>query len=414
MKKKHPLSCMVLAVFFCLSSVAIGEELSAEDNAPELLNRAKSWIEDSTPARVGFSVSIAGANVDVYVNRDISLDDVTFDPDTTVMRIKGKLRYKTGPRAAISASVGSGFDIRYNVSTSDLEGVTLTLKKDPIPKISINLTPIKQALDGDVAKLLELIPNGGLVRRKIWSEYDSRKKHFQDKYGKENVYFATSDFVRWASPETAGKWIVALIASGGSASNTIAAEARTKVRRESVHILRWLEGRVGNRANSVLDSLLQGSPPQLPELKLVWQRVQYRSQVVIGGQALPKTPPIPHAAFVLIWKTPTSPSVTFDNQPCDEIEDSGLRPKWIISARYAIGPTGCRIIFVGPGGACARGGIKVDDVITKAGNLSLGSNDWTTDKLVRALKASNGAHLEIEYLRDGVTHHTTLTLDPAP
>ena len=80
------------------------------------------------------------------------------------------------------------------------------------------------------------------MNRNTTSEYDARKKQFQrDKYGKENVYFASSDFVRWASPETAGKWVVLLVASGGSAAPAIIAEVKTQMRKELTHILTWLE-----------------------------------------------------------------------------------------------------------------------------------------------------------------------------
>ena len=124
------------------------------------------------------------------------------------------------------------------------------------------------------------------MKRTTTSEYDARKKQFQDKYGKENVYFASSDFVRWASPETAGKWVVPSVASGGSAATAIVAEVKTQMRKELTHILTWLETRAGTAAKAAVDSLLNGDPITLPKLKLIWQNVVYRSKVSVAQPRL--------------------------------------------------------------------------------------------------------------------------------
>ena len=397
----------ILFAWVLPTSHVAADDISARDEAPGLIDRANKLIEDNSKDRIGFTA----LGVDVYANRDIRIDDVTYDPDTTLMKIKGNITYKTGPMAAVKVSAGSDIEIKYTLSTNEIEGVKFRFKNKYFD-YTLDLTPLKQALEGDIAKLTEYIPNFGLVKRTSTSEYDSRKKEFQDKYGKENVYFASSDFVRWASPETAGKWVVIAVGSGGSATPAIMAEVKTQMRKELTHILTWLETCAGTAAKAAVDSLLNGDPITLPQLKLVWQNVTYRSKVSIAGRDLPDTPPIGHAAFVLIWEESGKPPATFDPAPTTQTDDSEARPKWKLAARYRLGPTGCRLVLVTPGGAADRAGLVVGDVLTKANGKSLGAADSSTDYLIREIKKSSNRSLTLEVLSGATTKTVTADLDP--
>lgn len=399
------LSCILLGANF--HSRLTADEVSARDEAPALLDKATKWIEEKSQDRYGFTV----LDVQVYANRELRIDDVTYDPDTTLMRIKGKISYKTGPTAAVKFEIPADFDIRYTISTREIEGVKFRFKNSYMD-YTLDLTPLKDALEGDISKLTEYIPNFGLVTRKTTSEYDARKKEFQDKYGKENVYFASSDFVRWASPETAGKWVVLAVGSGGSATPAIVAEVKTQMRKEFTHILTWLETRAGAAAKAAVDSLLNGDPITLPNLKFIWQNVTYRSKVSVAGRDLPEAPPIGHAAFVLIWEESGKPSATFNPAPTTQVDDSQARPKWKLAARYALGPTGCRLVLVPTGGAADRAGLVVGDVITKANGKPVGAADASTDYLIREIKRLPNRSISLEVLSGTTTKTVSVDLDP--
>jgi len=408
-------STAILPIFLLagamLPSRLAADEVSARDNAPALIDQANQWIADKTKPDIGFKFNVLGVDVDVFVHRQIRIDDVTYDPDTTQMRIKGNITYKTGPMAAVDVSVGSDIDIRYTISSGDIDGVKFQFKNKYID-YSVDLTPLKEALDGDISKLTEYIPNFGLVKRTITSEYDARKKEFQDKYGKENVYFASSDFVRWASPETAGKWVVILVGSGGSAAPAIIDEVKSQMRKELIHILTWLETRAGAAAKAAVDSLLNGDPITLPKLKLIWQNVVYRSKVSVASRDLPETPPISHAAFVLIWEDANGPPAAFDPAPTTQVNDSEARPKWKLAARYALGPSGCRLVLVTSGGAADRAGLVVGDIITKANGKPVGAADASTDYLIREIKRSTGRAISLVVLSGTTTKTVAVDLDP--
>ena len=408
-------SIFILATFTFVSDMLFtpssADEVSARDNAPALIDQANQWIEDKTKPDIGFKANVLGIDVDVFVHRHIRIDDVTYDPDTTQMRIKGNITYKTGPMAAVSVSVGSDIDIRYTLSSGEIDGVKFKFKNKYFD-YSIDLTPLKDALEGDISKLTEYIPNFGLVKRTTTSEYDARKKQFQDKYGKENIYFASSDFVRWASPETAGKWVVLLVASGGSAAPAIIDEVKTQMRKELIHILTWLETRAGTAAKAAVDSLLNGDPITLPKLKLIWQNVVYQSKVSVAGRDLPPTPPISHAAFVLIWEQAGGPPAAFSSAPTTQVDDSEARPKWKLASRYALGPTGCRLVLVTPGGAADRAGLVVGDIITKANGKPVGAADASTDYLLREIKRLTDRAIALEILAGTTTKTVTADLDP--
>ena len=63
-------------------------------------------------------------------------------------------------------------------------------------------------------------------------------------------------FVRWASPETAGKWVVLMVASAGAAAGQIQKEAIKEMKKESAHILKWMQSRGLANASNQLNGML--------------------------------------------------------------------------------------------------------------------------------------------------------------
>src|SRR5690606_36646904 len=122
-----------------------------------------------------------------------------------------------------------------------------------------------------------------------------------------------------------------------------------------------------------------------------WQQVKYSSTVVVAGQSLYTTPKVKHAAFALVWDKTGTATITYDTTEDRTIAaDNSLRPKWSIGARYALGPTGSRIVFMKPGGSAENAGLKVGDVILKANGKPVGVTDNTTDLLGQTLIQASG------------------------
>jgi len=69
--------------------------------------------------------------------------------------------------------------------------------------------------------------------------------------------------------------------------------------------------------------------------------------------------------------------------------------------RYAIGPTGARLILVSPDSAAIDAGLKEKDVITHIDGKEMGSNDDESPVFRNALKASADGRIQVRYLRNG-------------
>lgn len=162
---------------------------------------------------------------------------------------------------------------------------------------------IERALAGDVKPLLQnALPNGGLVEKKFRNEYSSVKQGLEKQYGAGNVYFASSRFVNWATPETAGDWVIRAVVTGGVDASRIMAEVTRQAQLELNDLSMWLQARGVKEAHTIAANVLAGKPVQIPELTLRWVTVGYFSQNVAAGQPVGPEIRVTHAAFALTWK----------------------------------------------------------------------------------------------------------------
>jgi hypothetical protein len=184
------------------------------------------------------------------------------------------------------------------------------------------------------------------------------------------------------------------------------------MQKEFRHIDDWLRARTGMAADSAVGDLLDGKPIQFPQLKLIWQHIVYHSHLVIAGRSLPDTE-VSHAAFVLIWESENGPPATYEAGAAEQAADNNPRAKWEVGARYAIGPTGCRIVFLDPSGAASRAGVRVGDIITEAQGSDVRSPDFTTDRLIRMIKTSPSGELNVKVLRGDTLVDLAIAMDPA-
>ena len=200
-------------------------------------------------------------------------------------------------------SVTSTVTFDFAIQSGETSNEHLTIHTNG-PDIELNIDTIKEVLEGDFAKAIELIPNGGIVTREIHSDYDRIRDSFYNRHGRSNVYFASARFVRWASPGTRAKWIGLSIASGVAASAAIMAEAKKESLKELKLVANWMLSRGEQEALDVAQKLLSGERVDWPNIKLVWQTVRYASRLRFGSRRVGDEFAVNrHAAFVLIWTT---------------------------------------------------------------------------------------------------------------
>jgi hypothetical protein len=226
------------------------------------------------------------------------------------------------------------YDPTANKITGKITVVDITLHVDiagfhkeyPLVVEKLDLNKIQRALEGDMTALLEMVPNpiGGLVKTVPRDEYARIKSSYEEKYGAANVYFASKDFVDWASPETLARFIGEWIVTEGTATAEILNEVQDHALQELDKVIGWLGTKVQNEAEQMAAQILTGQRVTWPQydLKVVWQTVKYESQRVATLDNVPLTPWIPsrHGAFVLVWVShpvvsPAAPSLPNTTDP---------------------------------------------------------------------------------------------------
>lgn len=407
----RPAISLIVLMFSILPALE-AREIHLKDAAPGLMQELENTIRNAAPK---LQQNIGGQ--EHGLKREIKFSELSFDSMSGVAKLKGSIRYFTSDAAVIN-QLGLGVSATFKLDTAyDVKNNTFTKLKVSITigngwgSGTLDLKVIKKVLDGDLVAALDLIPNGGIVKRKSESEYDARKLEFEEKYGEGNVYFASSDFVRWAGPATAGKWAVALASSGGGAAPALKKEAISKAKDELVHVTAWLKSVGVGSAKDAATDLLTGKPISLPKLKLVWQKVKYSSQVIIGGKELPPIK-VHHIAFVLIWEKGNSPPIESFTTDAELDDDNSPRLKWGLGIRYAMGSSGCRIIFLSEGGPAEKSGIQLEDLITQVDGQSVKAQQGDSDPLLDAIKNARSQSIEFRLLRDGTQKTLQVTLEP--
>lgn len=397
-------------IFLCAN--AYGRKIDLLKEAPGLVANVEDALRAAAPK---FKRNIAGKEFALSI--DPGVQEASFDTENAIATLKASVRYYTSDESVLNqARLGISVTVKVETAYNTAKNELTTLKVSfGLPRGwgdgTIELKGIMDVFDGDLVSALDVIPNGGLVKRKSESEYDSQKARYVAKYGKNNVYFASSDFVRWASPATAGRWVATLVTTGGGASSTIEAEARDKAKEEFAHIAAWLKQVGVSNTTRTAEALLAGRPISHPKLSLVWQTVRYKSQLIIVDQELPEIT-TNHLAFVLVWgdRNTIHPKSFPSNGTLSS--DNTARLKWRLGIRYAMGPSGSRVIFLSDGGPAKKAGLRVDDLITEVGGVSVKANATDSDPMLDVIKKTKNQVVTFKFERNGSTKNIPVKLEP--
>ncbi len=247
--------------------------------------------------------------------------ELSFDREALVASVRVAVKVKNSSSAGIPGigvgpfSFPSEVSLKYNLKTKETSDETLTIKTpSDFPDIKLDVETLKEIMDGNWSKALELIPNGGVVERQIKSNYDDLKREYETKHGPQNVYFASVRFVRWAGLGTVARWVAQAIASGGAASAAIMEEAKREALRELNLVVQFLLSRAqafgAATAEELATSILSGGKPawpngEFPQIAFRFQKVTYSSRLKVAGKQVGgEFAENDHAAFVLIWIGP--------------------------------------------------------------------------------------------------------------
>lgn len=265
--------------------------------------------------------ALLGAVPDIDVDVDVlgvTLDDNPSDPSVT-LKFEGSLDIDAvwdvdnpHPIPDIHEEVelvdtSTEISVKYSLLSGDYDA-SLRIEFGRWGAIDIDEEKLSDILDVQLNDLLTLIPNFGIVGRDIHSNYDELKEEYEDKYGgPANVYFASVQFVRWASYGTLGEEIIKSIVSGGATFEHTMSRAKDEALNELGNVAEWLRSRGVGEFEGIATQLLSGeSVSGLPNLKTVWQPVTYWSTLTVGSRKVVEDfLPNDHAGFVFVWTSDT-------------------------------------------------------------------------------------------------------------
>jgi hypothetical protein len=195
--------------------------------------------------------------------------------------------------------------MRGNVNLGEVKLGTKVLGRDysiSFGEVKIDLERLQRALEGDLIAIVEMIPTPGVIENQRRNEYNNIRQSKWDQHGRENVYFASREFVNWATPERIGVWVVEAIVTGGAGSTAIMYEVSSEAMKEISALTRWLENKGIDEAQATAEQILSGRRVNWPFLAVYWQTIKYEARRAVAGNPIYPWIPVRHAAFYIVWK----------------------------------------------------------------------------------------------------------------
>ncbi len=243
------------------------------------------------------------------VKPEVTCKSAVFHVDRLLTTVEMNVRYRLQVRNKVLCDESSVAAFNYNLMAKhpSAGNVTFTTK---LGSFEVPMLAVEVALAPDCARALKLIRASGQYTREGQSEYDDQRNNSIKRHGPENIYIASPDFVQWASPETAGRWIIDWVDTGGTNCEAIAEESQEIAHKEIRGIAAWLEKKGRAEAQKMAHKLMNGQPVSIPNgcIRLAWKPVRYKSTRTVGGKKIGGPIDVPHAAFVLIWLDASNPT----------------------------------------------------------------------------------------------------------
>jgi hypothetical protein len=343
----------------------------------------------------------------------VEVERFDFDPTTGTGSFRAKAVCRNSPAAVIPFSITTHPEFDFDLTTGSVTNQKWEVETK-VGKISLPIGTIKAILEGDLPKILHLIPNGGLVKRDIRSNYDEIHAELIARHGKDNFYLASRQFVRWAGLETAGKWVANFVASGGAATGQVMKDIATETLKELKLVVAWLRKKALATAKDTATAILTGdSPAGLPTgitIDAKWQPIRYESRMLVkGNQVGPAFGANNHLGFVFVWSGAggSSGSTATINAPGPAKDESPDLPaieslSWSLGVRGASEATGIRLILVKSGTPADKLGLKINDVIQEVNGVAVGQVGGTDKPLKGEFDKSDDGIVKLKIKQEGL------------
>jgi hypothetical protein len=302
--------------WFLLAASSLGTAATVDAQQVDLRNTAMAEKIEQLLA------GLASGNDSVATVQTLSLDNrawlVRLEADVRSQRRSfGKVRY------SFHSVVSLGLDLRTG-ETFD-ERLTIQSRSGTVDVVP---DAIRTIVENGLAKALDVAAEGDVATRETRSDYDRTRDWYYSRHGRDNVYFASRSFVRWAGAgSTAGGWVRDALLAGNDAPAELMRQARTHSLREVAEVAEWLEHKGQPDAEAVAYDLLSGERVRWPNLVLQWQPVRYASRLSVDGRQVGEAFDVNrHAAFALIWIGPGgSDHLVSTYQPSGGLDNEGPR-----------------------------------------------------------------------------------------
>ncbi|WP_406695442.1 hypothetical protein V5E97_30910 [Singulisphaera sp. Ch08] len=168
---------------------------------------------------------------------------------------------------------------------------------------SIRSRTVEQIAEGNLiaaAESLILDAIGRAVGVERVNKYNETTTKIQSRHGPQNIYFASQDFVGWASPDNLRRYAISGIITGGASVSPTMRKVQQQSLKELSALAQWLseKGLTGGDAQDVARNHLTGQPLRWPFLKFDLAPVRYSARERNLGTPWRHED---HLGFVVIW-----------------------------------------------------------------------------------------------------------------
>jgi|GEM_PF-4986314 len=199
-----------------------------------------------------------------------------------------------------TGKANAGFEVNLGSRSATVMGRKL---KWDFGKIKFSTEQVERLMEGDLSALTESVPNVAGITKSLSNDYEDSVRRVYQKYGKENVYFASKNpFVDECRPSKVGEIAVSLIASGGATADAIMRDLSSLAEGELSAVAQWLSTKGVASAETVAATILSGKGAVVPEyyLALKWMPIEYRSDTSSFGNRITPVIKETHGAFYIV------------------------------------------------------------------------------------------------------------------
>ncbi len=281
------------------------------DLLPELQGKTISGRQLNPAAAIGLSPAIPASWTALAPNNSLELQPVGNIASQDLLFFKGLRRIVKAIGNAIVSIAKSVVNTIIDAGKSLIQTAT-----DIVTKVIDVVKDPKKAINNLIVQIKKTIQNPGRLLNPIISalekmgvlktddNYDQVRDALYQRYGAGNVYFASRNFVSWASPETLAVYTAAGILTGGASLGATLEDMKAHLVSEASQIGNWLASKAKSGhpgVDDIINAILNRKEVDGVYFAVKWTQVNYYYRGNVLGLWRP-TIKSPHAAFAVVFK----------------------------------------------------------------------------------------------------------------